>query len=111
VQRLINSHFGNKDRVRISIPTETTDDDVTAADYVRESAVRIRDLEAKLAALDWKPITHGNMPKEGDEVFRKRQDWITVDAVVPDDTSYEEWIKRLKYTHFRPINPPKEQTS
>lgn len=36
-QRLINSHFNNKDSARVSIPVRFDDDDVTVTDYIRES--------------------------------------------------------------------------
>ena len=38
--RLINSHFGNKDQARVSIPVKEDDDDVLVCDYVREQAVK-----------------------------------------------------------------------
>ena len=73
------------------------------------SQERIKELEAKLAALDWTPITESNLPKVGDEVLRQRKigySLVTVDnAVAPDETTYDEWVA-LQYTHFRPINPP-----
>jgi hypothetical protein len=34
--RLINSHFGNADRARASIPVDYRDDDVTVVDYIWE---------------------------------------------------------------------------
>lgn len=35
-QRLVNSHFNNEDRARMSIPVRAEDDDVLLSDYIRE---------------------------------------------------------------------------
>jgi len=34
--RLINSHFGNPDKARVSIPVDYRDDDVTVIDYIHQ---------------------------------------------------------------------------
>ena len=105
VQRLINSHFHNKDSARCSIPTRADDDDIVASDWVQESIERISELEAKLAALDWTPITESNLPKLGDEVGRQNSSGIWLASTVETNADYRFW-DALGYTHFRPINPP-----
>lgn len=35
-QRLINSHFHNQDRARVSIPCNPADDDIIVTDYIIE---------------------------------------------------------------------------
>lgn len=51
VHRLINSHFRTKDQARCTIPVRACDDDVTAIDYVIESAAEIEALKAQLSAM------------------------------------------------------------
>jgi hypothetical protein len=72
----------------------------------------VPELEAALEALQWTPITPENLPKRGDEVLRQRNGGllsiVVGNAISPEDTTYQEWID-LKYTHFRPINPPRSE--
>jgi hypothetical protein len=59
----------------------------------------------------WMEITPENLPKAGDEVFRLRlgvsgRAFPSVDAAINcDNTTCTDWAL-LRYTHFRPINPP-----
>ena len=69
------------------------------------SQERIKELEAKLAALDWTPITESNLPKLGDEVGRQNSSGIWLAYTVETNADYRFW-HALGYTHFRPINPP-----
>jgi hypothetical protein len=39
-QRLINSHFGNADPARMSIPAQPTDDDLTIMAYIEQAEAR-----------------------------------------------------------------------
>ena len=109
VTRLINSHFRNANSARCSIPLNAMDDDVVAADYVEEASERIKELEAKLAALDWTEITESNLPKVGDEVMRFRADKIRQTVYAVDGTEEQNTLiicLARGDTHFRPINPP-----
>jgi hypothetical protein len=72
----------------------------------------------ELAALRWKPITPENMPKIGDEVLGSVVGPHDVHAVTGyslrylrdhERTSQEWWDTSA--THFRAINPPKEDTN
>ena len=48
VQRLINSHFGNDNRARCSIPANrANDDDLVASDFVQQQAA-LRESHARL---------------------------------------------------------------
>jgi hypothetical protein len=38
--RLINSHFGNADPARVSIPAQPTDDDITIMAYIEQAEAR-----------------------------------------------------------------------
>lgn len=71
----------------------------------------------ELAALRWKLITPDNMPKIGDEVLGSQAGPHDVQAVTGyglhylrdhERTAQEWWDSGA--THFRPINPPKEDT-
>jgi hypothetical protein len=82
-----------------------------------EAKSRIAELEARLALLDWTPITPENLPKLGrDEVGRWRlmsRTWLVCDVA---DTPWKgdataEQYKSLNWTYFRPINPPREGES
>ena len=75
---------------------------------------RIQELEARLKALEWTPITESNLPTVGeDEVGRKRLavpvgTWIVCDA---SDTPFLQPATARRYrllgwTHRRPINAP-----
>jgi len=70
---------------------------------------RIAELEAKMAALDWTPITESNLPNRGDEAFMLPTEThgarvipVGFDAREGDAPRYID----AGYTHFRPINPP-----
>ena len=70
---------------------------------------RVAELEAKLAALDWTPITESNLPKVGDEVMRFRADKIRQTVYAVDGTEEQNTLiicLARGDTHFRPINPP-----
>ena len=69
---------------------------------------RIEDLEAQLAALQWKPIDEKHLPKVDDEVLD------LVDHIVrymhDTDAGFDErYYRGLGYTHFRPINAPRKE--
>ncbi len=82
------------------------------------SQERIKELEAKLAALDWTPITESNLPKVGDEVYAATTSNVfypdscgTVYAPEREDDlrPFLGWVGSPafpSFTHFRPINPP-----
>lgn len=61
---------------------------------------RVAELEAKLAALDWTPITESNLPKVGDTARRTEE--VTVFG---DSWDFSDWMEH-KFVDFRPINPP-----
>ena len=74
-----------------------------------EKAIKIAQLEAKLAALDWTPITESNLPKAGDEVMRFQADKIRQTVYAVDGTEEQNTLiicLARGDTHFRPINPP-----
>jgi hypothetical protein len=74
----------------------------------------------ELAALRWKPITSERLPKIGDEVgvwiesdrgvwnahLPRIMTWKTRHVHRSDHKTFETWTA---WTHFRPINPPKEE--
>jgi hypothetical protein len=74
----------------------------------------------ELAALRWKPITPERLPKIGDEVgvwiesdrgvwnahLPRIMTWKTRHVHRSDHKTFETWTA---WTHFRPINPPKEE--
>lgn len=76
---------------------------------------RIRELEAKLASLDWSEISAENLPTMDDEVIRWRKDILgdfrqvlsVVDLFEWACTDYAGWTAS-GWTHRRPINAPKE---
>ena len=84
----------------------------TAIKFARVIAAkdkRISELEAKLAALDWTPITESNLPKVGDEVMRFQADKIRQTVYAVDGTEEQNTLiicLARGDTHFRPINPP-----
>lgn len=47
-QRLINSHFNNPDRARVSIPADMRDDDLIITDFIEQSVEDIAALTAQL---------------------------------------------------------------
>ena len=63
---------------------------------------RVAELEAQLAALDWREITEKDLPKVGDEVLDAET--VCVQLVV-EDSGVDDWTE-LGYTHFRPLAPP-----
>ena len=67
-----------------------------------EKAIKIAQLEAKLAALDWTPITESNLPKVGDEVLYGNGTRV---SPVICEYEFDVW-EANKDTHFRAINPP-----
>jgi hypothetical protein len=77
-----------------------------------QAYIKIAALEAQLKALDWTPITTGNLPTVKDEVGGESDSstnsW-TSRAVTYGDvrtrTFAEDWVN-VGWTHFRPINPP-----
>ncbi len=119
VRRLINSHFRNNDQARCSIPVEPMDDDVVAGDYVLESEARIAELKAKLAALDWTPITEDNGPPSKGKWLGWHPSWSDHVVMCHYDSDGEvcgEWCEELgeqslpynNPTHFKLLNPPQE---
>jgi hypothetical protein len=74
---------------------------------------RIRELEQRLAVLDWRPITPENLPKVGDEVFNECEPKDIVRAVLHDwGVGYKlmcnDWRKN-GFTHFRAVNLPAKE--
>lgn len=67
---------------------------------------RIAELEAKLAACEWRPITPEDLPKVGDEVFTRYLEAHTI-APRAEDGIWENCANRT-WTHFRAINPPQQ---
>jgi hypothetical protein len=67
---------------------------------------RINELEAKLAACEWKSITETDLPKVGDEAL----DWEGVWTVNAEDirNGFTGW-QQFGATHFRAINPPQQE--
>jgi hypothetical protein len=66
----------------------------------------VREMARELLALQWQPITPENLPKFGDEAYSTAHgDLLYIHAC--DLVSYQEWINE-GWTHFRPINAPKE---
>lgn len=58
-QRLINSHFGNPDRARMSIPAKEDDDDLVITDYILQQRAREADAE-KIAPERMQPAGEAN---------------------------------------------------
>ena len=69
---------------------------------------RIKELEAKLAALDWTPITESNLPRSGDHIARWREGFICASMFLDrwNGKSFPSINETMTYTHRRPINPP-----
>ncbi len=67
---------------------------------------RVAELEAKLAALDWTPITESNLPKVGDEIAAFTG--MTADIRIARVEYSWGALTEFGWTHFRPINAPKE---
>ena len=75
----------------------------------------IAEMEAQLSALQWKPITPGNLPKVGDEVTGQDKMSVFEDGsfrnllrvvyAYTQNNTAEEW-HCLGYHHFRAINLP-----
>lgn len=68
---------------------------------------RIRELEQRLAELDWRPITPENLPKVGDEIGG----WFGEECAVLEESapvSYESYMHD-DWTHFRFINLPAKE--
>lgn len=66
----------------------------------------ITELRARLAALDWIPISPENPVQTGDEVLtRERSSVFVPEAGHLKGCPTEEWLA-LGYTHRRPLNPP-----
>lgn len=65
-------------------------------------------VEEKLAALDWTPISPENPVQTGDEVLtRERSSVFVPEAGHLKGCPTEEWLA-LGYTHRRPLNAPEE---
>lgn len=69
----------------------------------------IAELESRLAALDWRPITPESLPKVGDELYSpvskmvmRLPEGYAPMIPMPNDFIFAGW------THFRPINDPQE---
>ena len=70
---------------------------------------RIKQLQADRDALQWKTITPENFPKCGDEVWSKTFGAMPVEGPDRDypNNNANAWTS-MGWTHFRPINAPKE---
>lgn len=66
---------------------------------------------ARVQALEWRPITPESLPKFGDEVLGFGEKWIAVRVVFPDGEDYKNQKSRriAGYTHYRPIGPPSQK--
>ena len=78
---------------------------VADAEYL---ANELAELEAKLAALDWTPITESNLPRSGDHIARWREGFICASMFLDrwNGKSFPSINETMTYTHRRPINPP-----
>ena len=66
---------------------------------------RITELEAQLAALQWRPITAFDLPIVGEEVWNAKG-WVT-DAHPTTEASVESWLSE-GFTHHRALNAPQQ---
>jgi hypothetical protein len=90
-------------------------DEVLAA-TIRELNIRdqrIRELERRLAATEWKEITPENLPKVGDEVWGPYTAYsgaarCYLQAITLLHQTSMEAMKIGGFTHFRPIAAPPE---
>lgn len=79
---------------------------------------RIAELEDKLVALQWRPITESDMPKVGDEMWQSGADsgveriqgWIDMVEKHHTKIDFRTLTSGGGYSHFRPINPPTQDT-
>jgi hypothetical protein len=83
---------------------------VSAADLSGEQLAKfykgqIAVLEARLAALDWTPITADNLPRLEDEVRDERFRSIKLVAEHMKGWDAEDWAME-GFTHRRPLNAP-----
>lgn len=53
VSRLLNSHFGDKDRGRMTIPVDVDDDDVVLYDYIAQTEAQLQQLQSGQAPGPW----------------------------------------------------------
>lgn len=77
------------------------------SDVVRRLKRRIAELEARLASLSWTPITPGNLPKVGDEVYGRYSSGEHYVFICTGKELPEAWAASI-CTHFRALNPPSE---
>ncbi len=69
----------------------------------------IPELEAKLAALEWKPITAESLPGDGDEIYSRYKEVYAAQRRYTDKP--EHVVLRLHrggWRYYRPINPPSQ---
>jgi len=64
-------------------------------------------LKCKLAALDWIPIDADHLPKIGDEVGVFDKNVPIVLGILREGRNF---IGSIRWTHYRPINPPQATT-
>ncbi len=69
---------------------------------------RIRELEQRLAELQWREITEQDLPKVGDEVGCFVEEGTVIYEVAAHHTlfSARKWRYERAMTHFRPISAP-----
>lgn len=83
--------------------------------YAVAQRERVLELEAALRASEWQEIREGNLPKAGDEVWSATQNQYIPHGdmllrngvyVVEEPTVMISYYRKLKFTHFRPVNAP-----
>jgi hypothetical protein len=74
------------------------------------AGVRIKELEAQLAALQWTEIDADHLPKEGDELISKRGHVMEMPPLnyLGSPLTLEELLS-AKWIYYRPINPPQKE--
>ena len=102
-------------RILSRMDARESEDGTAFVDYLdyEMAQVRIRELEQRLAELQWREITEQDLPKAEHEVIRWRKDILgdfeqvlsVVDLFEWACTDYVAW-KAAGWTHFRPKNPP-----
>jgi hypothetical protein len=98
----------------IYVPTPTKDELITLC---ASQAQQIAQLREALTALEWKLITPTTLPTVGDEIYSPTQNQYLASGSLslrngvycvsePIDAEGYAKLKRLNFTHFRPINTP-----
>ena len=64
----------------------------------------LREMKARLKALEWRHITDDNLPEEGDEVWDAYNHRVVFPPL--DRSPDAKWFRDHSYTHFRKPNAP-----